>query len=391
MIAPVRTRATSPAAVSGLMMLLVLWVGTGAARGQDWSLETQAGQIRAVGDSSGLVADTLLVGTRYDHPTGGLRLSTGLPTGASAPLWGALGGWRRAMARPGRGIAFGADFAGNGFLLRDRGGHPLPGPEPPPAPAAPAISGYAIAGQILPGLGYERRGFQVHGRSGVSWYRSRLGQAERDRGVWVSELQAVVTGGASYAVLPAVRHYRDRTRHYTYGGVTGMATRGRATGWGTIGTWMATFDTEVPWAVGGSVRLHQRLAVSASVRREAFDPLYLRAPHTSWALGATLRLAGRSAPPPPPVPAAYTGGRATVHLPVSATRSRPRIAGDFNGWEPAPMERHGDHWSYTVTVEPGVYHYAFVDERDEWFVPERTPGRRVDGMGGHVAVLVVTP
>jgi len=46
-------------------------------------------------------------------------------------------------------------------------------------------------------------------------------------------------------------------------------------------------------------------------------------------------------------------------------------------------------WIHRVALEPGVYNYAFVDEAGTWFVPEDTPGRRSDGMGGWVAVLVV--
>ncbi|HEY8485417.1 MAG TPA: hypothetical protein VIL13_12465 [Longimicrobiales bacterium] len=42
-----------------------------------------------------------------------------------------------------------------------------------------------------------------------------------------------------------------------------------------------------------------------------------------------------------------------------------------------------------MKVAPGVYHYAFVTADGKWFVPESVPGRKDDGMGGHVAVLVV--
>jgi hypothetical protein len=91
----------------------------------------------------------------------------------------------------------------------------------------------------------------------------------------------------------------------------------------------------------------------------------------------------------PPVPAAYVNGRATIRLPASATSTRPSIAGDFNSWTPAPMEREGDQWTYTVALARGVYNYAFVAADGTWFVPDGVPGRKDDGMGGHVAVLVV--
>jgi hypothetical protein len=53
------------------------------------------------------------------------------------------------------------------------------------------------------------------------------------------------------------------------------------------------------------------------------------------------------------------------------------------------MQRDGDHWTYTIALAPGVYHYSFVSNTGEWFVPASVAGRKDDGMGGHVAVLVV--
>ena len=65
------------------------------------------------------------------------------------------------------------------------------------------------------------------------------------------------------------------------------------------------------------------------------------------------------------------------------------IAGDFNNWQATPMQREGDNWVLRLPIGPGVYHYAFRSATGTWFVPSSTPGRRDDGMGGHVAVLMV--
>jgi hypothetical protein len=67
------------------------------------------------------------------------------------------------------------------------------------------------------------------------------------------------------------------------------------------------------------------------------------------------------------------------------------IAGDFTNWQPQPMQQTGKAWTYTTQLAPGVYNYAFVDANGTWFVPEDHPGRKDDGMGGSVAVLVVRP
>jgi hypothetical protein len=53
------------------------------------------------------------------------------------------------------------------------------------------------------------------------------------------------------------------------------------------------------------------------------------------------------------------------------------------------MERDGSFWTYRVAAQPGVYNYAFVAPDGTWYVPEAVPGRKDDGMGGHVAVLVI--
>ena len=81
----------------------------------------------------------------------------------------------------------------------------------------------------------------------------------------------------------------------------------------------------------------------------------------------------------------------TVRLPATdAPAGGVSIAGDFNGWQPAEMQREGGEWIIRLALAPGVYHYAFRSVNGDWFVPPSAPGRRDDGMGGHVAVLVVS-
>jgi hypothetical protein len=87
--------------------------------------------------------------------------------------------------------------------------------------------------------------------------------------------------------------------------------------------------------------------------------------------------------------AVHESGRATIRLPVKNAPGAPLVAGDFTNWKPQPMQRSGDAWIFNVTLQPGVYNYSFVDAQGEWFVPEQHPGRKKDGMGGIVAVLVV--
>ena len=378
------------------VLTVVAGVGGGPAYAQRWYFETQAGRVRPdfapVDEPEGFLSGlrNVMVGTRYEHGPGGFRVSAGIPTRSDEPLWGALGGWHRFTPLELESWFAGVDLAGNGYLVRERGtgpgsSLPLPG-DPVPSPGA---RGHALAGQVLPVVGYQRARFQVQARSGMSFYSSRLGSTERDNRVWLSDAQSMASPFSWLALGPVVRHYRTSQDAHTYAGGNGVVRFGVARAWAEAGRWLDPGGSDIPWAAGGSVRLHPRMAVNVSRRRETFDPLYLRQPQTSWSVGLSIQIGGplnttRAVPV-----AAFEGGRVTIRLAARDSSSIPRIAGDFNDWQPQVMLRTGDHWAFTASVAPGVYNYAFVNEEGEWFVPESAPGRRADGMGGYVAVLVV--
>jgi len=347
-----------------------------AASAQQWYLETQGGRLRsaldpsATGAESVLDTPSVLAGAHYDHPSAVVHISVDLPATKQEPLWGAVAGWKRLTFQR-EGVFVGLDLASNGFLLAD------------------SLNGRAIAGQALPVLGFDAAGFEVRGRAGVSHYASWFGAEARQRTVRLADVQVTFTPKSSLALTPVVRAYHAEEGAYSYGGVTATAGYGKAGVWGTLGQWLGRgAHNGAPWAVGATLRVHPRFALSASYRRDTVDPLYSSPPQTSWGVGFSIQVSGPTRPPPPS-PAAYVGGRATIRLPVSESATPPRIAGDFNNWQPQPMDRAGDHWTYTVALAAGVYNYAFVNEQGEWFVPKSMPGRRDDGMGGHLAVLVV--
>ena len=91
-----------------------------------------------------------------------------------------------------------------------------------------------------------------------------------------------------------------------------------------------------------------------------------------------------AAPPIVPLPRACSGWA------PSPSAGAVSIAGDFNNWQLVPMQREGDEWIVRLPLSPGAYHYAFRAANGDWFVPPSTPGRRDDGMGGFVAMLVVS-
>jgi hypothetical protein len=83
------------------------------------------------------------------------------------------------------------------------------------------------------------------------------------------------------------------------------------------------------------------------------------------------------------------GERVVLRLSLREGGSLPSIAGDFTKWAPVRMMRYENEWRFSVTLPPGVYHFAFRGKDGKWFVPRSFPNRINDGMGGWVAVLVV--
>jgi hypothetical protein len=167
----------------------------------------------------------------------------------------------------------------------------------------------------------------------------------------------------------------------TYGGSPVQA-------WAHTGKWLHADVNQWDWGGGLAVTLGGRFSVWANVRQQAPDPLYWNTTRRTWSVGATRRL-GRVAPPIRPVRAATSGAVSVTLALADAPSGQISIAGDFNNWEPAPMELRDDHWIVRLPLGPGVYHYAFRSAAGVWFVPPSTPGRRDDGMGGQVAVLMV--
>ena len=360
---------------------------------QEWNIDAETGKIHSALDPNESGSQSFSLGLRFQDYATSVRLAGGIPTSGAEPLWGSISGSRR-IALERRGFIFGADVAGNALLLHDRqvrtreipGGGIL---DRTRTETLPSLSGSAFAAQALPLIGYEAAAYQVHVRAGLSHHQSTFGGQTRQRNVRLADAQVVFAPIAAFALIPAIRMYEAQEDSYRYAGMTALAGNATVSAWGSVGSW-TSHDNAISWAAGSSISLHKRASINASIRHDGVDPLYRTPSQTVWNAGVSL-LVGGSRPTSGLMSSRHKGGRASIRIRASREQTGLSVAGDFNDWKPAPMVRDGDEWIYTAAVQPGVYNYAFVNEQGEWFVPEKYPGRKDDGMGGHVAVLVVEP
>jgi hypothetical protein len=365
---------------------------------QRWALDVHGGRIRSSLDPSGDATQSVVAGIGFDDAVSAFRVSTGIPTESGAPVWGALGGFKRVAAHS-RGFTSGIDLSGDGFVFRESStntklGGGLLGSVPRTTQST--ATGHALSASALPLVAFDHGPFSIQARAGVSWYSGAINGQSAARTLGLGELQLTWHPDAGVALAPVIRRFAAASEPAsTFAGISGVLASGPGTLSASVGRWSGAPDTasaaRAMWGLGGSLRVSGRATLDARVRHDAFDPLSLAPPQTSWSVGLSFALSAPRKASRAPVPAAYHDGQATIRVPVASVTAAgvPRVAGDFNSWNPAPMQRTGDEWSYTVRVPPGVYNYSFVTAQGTWFVPENVPGRKDDGMGGQVAVLVV--
>jgi hypothetical protein len=206
----------------------------------------------------------------------------------------------------------------------------------------------------------------------------------------VFESRAHATYGTVWTVEGDARWVRASEGLYPFFG-GGLRYRGTPVeAWLQTGKWFSTSLNDTAWGAGIDVTLTDRLALWSSVREEAPDPLYWNVPRRNWSVGITRRFNIGGQTQPLATAQADAGGVLIRLNAADVDGAAVSVAGDFNGWRPVPMQREGREWLARLPLAPGVYHYAFRSDRGQWFVPPSVPGRRDDGMGGYVAVLVVS-
>lgn len=364
-------------AVSAWVVVLAACMGAATVRdahGQLWSADMAAGQIVHAPLSAGLTTSNVLGMLRYD--ASGDAWVYGMaaaPLGGTDLVWGGIGGGGRlfAVGSARRRAAVGIDLAAEALLFQDR---------------VLQYGGTGGTAEAIPFVRLSSGAGHLEVRGGWRGHTLWLLGTRLDRSVFESGAQ--VGYGTVIHVLAESRFVH--ASEGTYPAVRGSIRYGGSPVqlWAEGGRWLSSELSDVTWGAGLRVPLGDRLALWATVREDAPDPLYWNTARRAWSAGVTRRL-GR-VPAARLAASAVEAGQVLIRVPVRGSSADSlSIAGDFNGWAPVPMRREGQDWVVRLPLGPGVYRYAFRGGSGEWFVPESVPGRRDDGMGGHVVVLMV--
>jgi hypothetical protein len=201
---------------------------------------------------------------------------------------------------------------------------------------------------------------------------------------------SIATRSASLELRGDLDHWRAREAGYNQVGVRAALTEQRVRAWASASRWLDNDLSGTGWDVGARFSVTDRVSVTARGGVQAEDILFWIPPQRTWLLGVQLRTGANARVAALPVPVHQSGRNAvTLALPVEEFATAPAVAGTFSDWQPIPMRRSGDRWQVALDLEPGVHEYSFVTADGTWFVPAGTPGRKPDGFGGHVAVLIV--
>jgi hypothetical protein len=353
---------------------------------QGWSADLYAGGTSYDALAGRVAAANLIGNLRYQRSAATLGyLSLAAPLDASAVLWsaggvsGRLGGtrpgrnlplWGEAQATVGAGLELGA----HGYAYHD---------------ADADFSGGGVTLHGLPFLRASLARFALEARAGRHQHLFSATDTSGRHGLYELGLRGAVTSDAHWAQAD-LRWLRGSGASFPYVGVQASTSRSSGRVWGWVGKWMGAELDGAEWGLGGSVTVGRVGELWASVRQDGGDPLVESGERRAWNLGFSRRL-GRPRVLAAELAPRIAGGSARFTLPeseVSGTGT-PSVAGEFSGWRPTPMRREGSEWVLDVPLASGVYRFAFVRASGEWFVPEGYPGRLDDGMGGHVAVMVV--
>lgn len=351
-----------------LLLLLSLAAGASQASAQRWMADVYAGGIRYDALARHTAAANIVGNVRYQTLRLSAYLSAAAPIDRDAPVWGAFGARTRRSQSIGSRSMFTLDAAGDAYAFRTDG-----------------TSGSGFSTHVLPTLAVSVYDVLFELQGGRHDHVFRTESDDRHRHVYELGVRATVGSAERHAIL-ALRTLEHGLGSYPMARLQLGAAFGSARVWAAAGRWFGDDITENVWDAGVSLAVGARGEVWAAARRDAADPLYLSPTRTTWNVGYSIRLG--AAPATPRYAPVVRTGSLVLRLPRDSD-APPSVAGEFNEWQPVPMQASGDEWRIEIPVRPGAYRFAFVSPSGEWFVPEGYPGRMSDDMGGHIALVIV--
>jgi hypothetical protein len=358
--------------------LLALMLPVEKADAQRWVVDVGAGRTSHEAVGTGVESLGATLGVRREGPRW-VYLSAGLPLDAASVPWGAFGAGGRFAA--GSLLGYGVDAGLHAYGFSDR---------------SVASSGAGVTADILP-LAFLRVGSsRLEVRSGVVHHASTFmspgepspaaGMAGRT--LHHSDARVIFAPGAA-RLMGEGRFIRAEERNYPYAGAALEIGVGKGSLWGSVGSWFSELIEQPVWAVGGRVGTPGGIELYAQYQQDTNEPLYWNAPRTSWSVGVSRAVGRRPSPSNGLQTPLVATNTATFRIPLGSASEAPMLGGDFNGWQPVPMQRDEGFWSVTLSLPPGLHRYAYRRANGEWFVPESVAGRIDDGFGGVSATILV--
>jgi hypothetical protein len=351
-----------------VVAIALLSAGPVAAQSLLW-----AGYGQNVDDATGLeTGQNLTLGYILARPTAGFAGVVGVPVGSDAgSRWATATGW------------FDQRLVGSGLWLNGTGS--LFAFDAPLVDGTSLGSVASLNAHTTLDLGPAEARLRLGGRHGSHFgggesYDRPLGRAGA----------SIATRYGRLELRGDLDHWRAREAGYNQVGARAAVTERRVQAWATVSRWLDDELVGTGWDVGARLSVTDRVSVTARGGVQAEDILFWIPPQRTWLLGVQVRTGANARVTALPVPVLHSGRDAvTLALPADQFATAPAVAGTFSDWQPIPMQRSGDRWQVALDLEPGVHEYSFVTADGTWFVPAGTPGRKRDGFGGHVAVLIV--
>jgi hypothetical protein len=344
------------------------------ADAQMWSVDAYAGRATYSEVAPALGTTNAVLGLRYASAGGGwFYASAAAPLENGSPFWGAAGLGRRLLTTLGP-VGLGIDAAGHGYMFRD------------PDSVSVGVGGTLAAMPVLTVGGTSAR---LELRSGVRHSSVAYLGASLSRALHESDARAIVRPLPELELGGELRHARAEEGNYSYAGANAALALGPVDAWGSVGRWLEDALPDMHWSAGARLAVGRRFDVWAGVQQEAVDPLYWNATRRTWNIGVSRSFGGGGQPVLATPAAVPTAAGVTFTVPVSEASDAPAVAGDFNGWQPVPLQRAGDKWVVTLPIPRGTYHFAFRSADGEWFLPSSVVARLDDGFGGQSGLLIV--